>query len=244
MTLPRFFVQVDLNVGEKTSLNVGVAHFLRQVLRLESGAEVILFNGGGGEYRSRLEDVSKKAVTVTPEKFIDTNRAGALSVHLGLCVLKRDAMDNAIGRAVELGAKTITPIISDHVAVASKVIARRSEHWQKVVFSACEQCGLNLVPEIAAPTEISTWLRGREEETKLVASIGAPPLPSSSKPEGQIALLIGPEGGLAEAEVSHAFALGFTGLGLGERILRAETVPLVALSVLQRTWGDYSPDNY
>jgi 16S rRNA (uracil1498-N3)-methyltransferase len=244
MTLPRFFVQVKLSIGQPTPLSDDIAHYVRHVLRLERGAEVIVFNGSGGEYRSRLEDVSKKAITVTPEQFIDTDRAGALSVHLGLCVLKRDAMDNAIGRAVELGATTITPIISEHVAVASKVIARRGEHWQKVVYSACEQCGLNLVPRVETPTELSAWLQARNEETRLVASIGAPPLPHSSKPDGRIALLIGPEGGLTGAEVNHAFELGFTGLGLGERILRAETVPLVTLSVLHRAWGDYSPDNY
>ena len=244
MTLPRFFVPIELKVGVTASLNEDVSHYLRHVLRIGTDEEVILFNGNGGEYRSRINTVTKKAVNVTPEKFAETNRSGELSVHLGLSVLKRDAMDNAIGRAVELGATKITPVISEHVTVASKVITRRTEHWQKVVYSACEQCGLNRVPRIEDPTEVADWVTERDEETKLLTSIGAPPLPLAGKADGAIALLIGPEGGLTAAEVSHAVGKGFTRMGLGERILRAETVPLVALSVLQRTWGDYSPDSY
>ena len=91
---------------------------------------------------------------------------------------------------------------------------------------------------------MADWVAARDEETKLLTSIGAPPLPLAGKPEGAIALLIGPEGGLTAAEANHAVEKGFTRMGLGERILRAETVPLVALSVLQRTWGDYSPDTF
>ena len=197
------------------------AHHLRHVLRLAEGEQIALFNGEGGAYLCVIQSITKRSVTVLPLAHDETNLQSGINVHIGICVLKRDAMDRAIGRMIELGVRQITPLISEHCTVSNKVIRGRGPHWQQVARSSCEQCGLNVPPPIMAASPLNDWLQINEV------------VPSS------IALLTGPEGGFTEAEIHDAQSAGFQPVSFGGRILRAETAPLVALSVLQRTWGDY-----
>ena len=142
-------------------------------------------------------------------------------------------------KATELGASEITPIVSARCEVRLKDerADKRMAHWRQVAISACEQCGRSVLPLIHAPLELDAWLQQIDADLKLVLHPIAAPLQSHDKPNS-LAFLVGPEGGLSEAEVGQAKAAGFHAARLGPRVLRTETAPVVALSVAQQLWGD------
>jgi len=237
-TLPRFFIPGSITTGVPLDLPHSTAHHLKHVLRLSDG-EITVFNGEGGEYRCRIAEVGRKNVTVKPLEFIDVDRRARLCVHLGLCILKKDAMDRALGRSVELGASRITPLVSEHCTVASKVIRNRVDHWRQVIIAACEQSGLNLLPILDEPRPLVDWVESTAPGLKLISLQGHQPLPDTSDFPDSTSLLVGPEGGFSTDEINTSVNAGFVPVTFGERVLRAETAPLVALSVLNRLRGDY-----
>ncbi|MNP59659.1 Ribosomal RNA small subunit methyltransferase E [compost metagenome] len=115
---------------------------------------------------------------------------------------------------------------------------KRLAHWRQVAISACEQCGRSTLPVIHPPVTLAEWLNSTKADLKLVLHPVAEPLTSHAKP-ATLAFLIGPEGGLSEAEVEQAKAAGCHAARLGPRVLRTETAPVVALSVAQQLWGDF-----
>jgi len=148
-------------------------------------------------------------------------------------------MDWAIQKATELGATEITPIVSERCEVRLKDerADKRLAHWRQIAISACEQCGRSVIPIIHPPTLLHEWL-AIEAELKLVLHPVAEPL-SAHQPPATLAFLIGPEGGLTDAEIEQARLSGFRPARLGPRVLRTETAPVVALSVAQQLWGDF-----
>ncbi|MNI53319.1 Ribosomal RNA small subunit methyltransferase E [compost metagenome] len=149
-------------------------------------------------------------------------------------------MDWAIQKATELGANEITPIVSERCEVRLKDerADKRLAHWRQVAISACEQCGRSTLPIIHPPVTLADWIKGSDADLKLVLHPVAEPLTSHEKP-ARLAFLIGPEGGLSDAEVEQAKGAGFQAARLGPRVLRTETAPVVALSVAQQLWGDF-----
>lgn len=238
MALSRFYVEDNLEVDQPIALPTDVAHHLARVLRLNTGDTVILFNGEGGEYQCIIETLDKKAVTVLPHRFVDDNRETSLNVHLGMCVLKREAMDNVFMKATELGVSAITPLLSDYCTVSKKAIAKRQPHWQQISISACEQCGLNVLPRIHTPLPLNDWV---DEQTgkRIIALPDADQPINTTEHPAEVSLLVGPEGGFSPDEAGYAMDSGFEAVSFGARILRAETAPIVALSVLQYEWGDF-----
>jgi 16S rRNA (uracil1498-N3)-methyltransferase len=239
MTLPRFFISGSIILDQPITLPDDVGHHLAKVLRLREGDGIVLFNGEGGEYRSQVAAIHKKKVEVFVNEFSEGNRAPALPVNLGMCVLKRDAMDRVIAKAVELGIESITPLISDHCSVSTKVIRNRQAHWQQVIITACEQCGLNRLPQLHPAAPLIDWLEDQTTETRIVALPNASPLPKNPVATKDVSLLVGPEGGFSEVEVTTASGRGFQSATFGQRVLRGETAPVVALAVIHRLWGDY-----
>ncbi len=239
MTSPRFFIDTQLKKGLRLVLPDNVSHHLLNVLRFRLGDTLVLFNGRGGEFQAILQAASKKSASVEIIGGNSINRSANIKLDLGLCVLKRDAMDRAIARSVELGINRLTPLISEHCAVAHSIIENRYTHWQQVIISASEQCGLNVLPSLTPALTLENWLRDAHADQKLIATPGGSTLPDNNKVES-VALVTGPEGGFAEAELNFANKAGFTPLGLGDRILRGENAPAVALSTIHRTWGDFS----
>ncbi len=238
MTLPRFFVPGSIDPGREIQLPESAAHHLVRVLRLEAGSHVSLFNGTGGEYVCEVTRVAGKTAAVRADEFIDDNRAATIRIHLGMCILKKDPMNRVIARAVELGVARITPLVSERCTVSKKIIYQRVSHWRDIVIASCEQCGLNLPPDLPEAIPLHDWLAS-QDGVKLMMQPSASPL--ADRPEGadNISLLAGPEGGFTDAELQAAAGNGFEAVTFGSRILRAETAPLVAMSVLQRLWGDY-----
>ena len=239
MRLSRFFIDAPLSLGEH-DLPEAQAHYIGRVLRMAPGDAVQLFDGSGQEYLGELLEVGKKSVRVTLSQALPGQAESPLHVHLGQGLSRGERMDWAIQKATELGANVITPIVSERCEVRLKDerADKRLAHWRQVAISACEQCGRSSVPTIHSPVLLADWLKACDEELKLVLHPVAEPLLSHAKP-ASLAFLIGPEGGLSDAEVEQAKAAGFQAARLGPRVLRTETAPVVALAVAQQLWGDF-----
>lgn len=239
MRLSRFFIDAPLSLGEH-ELPEAQAHYIGRVLRMAEGAAVQLFDGSGHEFRGSLLEVGKKRVRVHLNETFAGQTESPLRIHLGQGLSRGERMDWAIQKATELGVTEITPIVSERCEVRLKDerAEKRQAHWQQIAVSACEQCGRSVVPVIHPPMPLAEWLKGSDAELKLVLHPVAEPLTSHDKPT-TLAFLIGPEGGLNDAEVEQAKSVGFHAARLGPRVLRTETAPVVALSVAQQLWGDF-----
>jgi 16S rRNA (uracil1498-N3)-methyltransferase len=238
MRLSRFFIDAPLSLGQH-ELPEAQAHYIGRVLRHAVGDAVQLFNGSGQEYLGELIEVGKKSVRVELREAIAGLAESPLRIHLGQGLSRGERMDWAIQKATELGASEITPIVSERCEVRLKDerADKRLAHWRQVAISACEQCGRSVLPVIHPPLELAAWLQQVEADLKLVLHPVAEPLQSHARP-ATLAFLIGPEGGLNDAEVQQAALAGFHPARLGPRVLRTETAPVVALSVAQQLWGD------
>ncbi|MGN7744368.1 16S rRNA (uracil(1498)-N(3))-methyltransferase [Pseudomonas sp. 22526] len=239
MRLSRFFIDAPLSLGEH-ELPEAQAHYIGRVLRMAEGDALQLFDGSGNEFRGTLLEVGKKRVVVRLDESFAGQVESPLRIHLGQGLSRGERMDWAIQKATELGVNEITPIFSERCEVRLKDerADKRLAHWRQVAVSACEQCGRSRVPVIHPPVLLADWIKQTQADLKLVLHPVAEPLVSHAKP-ATLAFLIGPEGGLSDAEVDQAQATGFLPARLGPRVLRTETAPVVALAVAQQLWGDF-----
>ena len=226
-------------MGQSAVLDERSSHHLARVLRVKADDAVTVFNGDGYNYHSRVSAVTKTNVTVDLLSKEDPCNESPLSTHLGLAVSKGERLECAIKKDTELGVSSITPILSQRVDVrlSPERWQKKQDHWQQIVISACEQSGRAVVPEVHPPQPLGSWVEITEADQKFCLHPGLNnALPTT--PPSHVALLVGPEGGLSDDEVALASNYGFLGLNLGPRILRTETAPLVALSVIGTQWGD------
>lgn len=232
--MPRFFIEADLNVNTTVELTETVFHHWVKVLRAQVGETATLFNGQGGEYQVELVEVNKKTAAVMVNTFNPANRTPKFNALLGQVMSKGDRMDYVIQKAVELGVSEIQLLTSERCEMRLKYDRdqKKLDHWQGVAIAACEQCGLNIVPKILAPMSLEKWLDTELPATKLVLAPNKDEVDVLANATLDIALLIGPEGGLSEAEIMAANEKGFVNWCIGERVLRTETAPVVALSIL------------
>jgi len=239
MRLSRFFIDTPLSLGEH-ELPEAQAHYIARVLRMAEGDALQVFDGSGQEFRGILVEVGKKRVRISLDESFAGQPESPLRIHLGQGLSRGERMDWAIQKATELGVDQITPIFSERCEVRLKDerADKRLLHWRQVAISACEQCGRSKVPVIHPPLLLADWLKQTAADLKLVLHPVAQPLESHARPE-TLAFLIGPEGGLSDAEVEQAQGTGFLPARLGPRVLRTETAPVVALAVAQQLWGDF-----
>lgn len=232
--MPRFYIEADLAVDTQIELTETVFHHWCKVLRAQVGDQATLFNGQGGEYHVELTEVAKKSATVQILTFNPANRTPAIRTLLGQVMSKGDRMDYAIQKAVELGVSEIQLLTSERCEMRLKYDRdqKKLDHWQGIAIAACEQCGMNIVPKILAPLSLEKWLASELPTTKLVLAPNKDETDPLTQASQNIALLIGPEGGLSEAEIQAANEVGFMNWCIGERVLRTETAPVVALSIL------------
>ena len=241
MRITRVFQAVVLTSGASVELDEHASHHLAHVLRIKPGASLIVFNGAGGEYQAQVHSVGKRGVVVTVGAYTDPVRESKLQTVLAQGVSRGERMDYTLQKAVELGVSRIVPLLTEHtmVNVNGERRERRAQHWHSIVVSACEQCGRNVVPAVEPACEFGVWLPQAPAGLKLVLhQDGEKSLAELPPPSGAVTLLVGPEGGLSDAEVARAQAVGFTVLRLGPRILRTETAGVAALAALQAKWGD------
>ena len=246
MTVPRFYCPGELStesVQGEFALPDDVAHHALRVLRLAVGERITLFSGAGGEFAATLIRADKRGATVRIDGFDAVEREAALAVTLAQGIAASDAMDHAVRKSVELGVAAIQPVLTERSARMpdGERGEKRLAHWRQIVVAACEQCGRNRVPEVHGTLTLERWLATRQDTTAgLVLAPGAEtPIADTPRPLGQLHLLVGPEGGLAPAEIGAAQRGGMIGVHLGPRVLRTETAALAALAAINALWGDF-----
>ncbi|OOR87647.1 16S rRNA (uracil(1498)-N(3))-methyltransferase [Moraxella caviae] len=230
----RFFVDLPLATSQTITLPDVVYRHWCKVLRAKIGDTAVLFNGKGGEFSATLSAIDKTSASVEIGAHHSDNRTPPHMVTLGQVMSKGDRMDYAIQKATELGVHRIQLLTSERCEMRLKYERdqKKLTHWQNIAIAACEQCGLNIVPEILPPMDVREWV-GVADGLKIVMAVtdGKSALPTPL-PE-RISLLIGAEGGLSADEIHLACEHGFIPWTIGERVLRTETATVVGLSALQ-----------
>ncbi len=220
-----------------------------QVLRLQPGDALTLFNGLGGdageegEYSAVVHTMGRSNVAVAVGSFVKTQIEPARQVHIAIGMPANDRMDWLVEKATELGVSSIAPLTTERsvLRLSGERLEKKWQHWRAVAIAACEQCGRSRVPVIHAPTTLNSYLKACENtppdahHTRLLLSlqVSTQTLAQQVATHTAFTLLSGPEGGLSAAEEAAAQAAGFASMTLGARVLRSETAPLAALSFLQ-----------
>jgi 16S rRNA (uracil1498-N3)-methyltransferase len=240
MRISRLYVRSPLAEGDLLRLDTEASHYLGSVLRLKRGAPLTVFNGGGGEFEAVVHSAGREGAELRIGRRSGRDVESPLRIHLGLGISRGERMDMALQKAVELGVAEITPLLTERCVVRLDEDRRRGrrEHWQKLVNSACEQCGRNRVPELGEPRHLEDWRPDPKGLRLFFDPEGRVSLPELPTPTGTVFVLSGPEGGFAPREKQWAAAEGFVPVQLGPRILRTETAVLAALAAIQTLWGD------
>ncbi len=261
MTTPtaRFYADLDLHSGSSVVLPDHAARHV-QVLRLQPGGLIRLFNGRGapadpsiqsglpgqpqeGEFEATVLRMGRSDVEVSIGDFRPTQREAARAVHLLVGMPANERMDWLVEKATELGVASIQPLMTERSVLRLKAdrADKKRAHWHGVAAAACEQCGRNRVPLVHEVTTLADWLASSakkpaaaDEPTKLLLSLGpgSRPLAEAAAGSGSLLFLSGPEGGLSPAEENAARASGFAAVSLGPRVLRSETAALAVLAAL------------
>jgi len=239
--MTRIHVPAALAVGTTLDLPEDAARHVAQVLRMRAGETLTLFDGEAGECAATIVEASRREVRVRIDGQVAVDRESPLDITLVQCVSKGERMDYTIQKAVELGVTRIVPLLSERsvVRLDAERWDRKLEHWRGVMVSACEQSGRTRLPALAPVTRLDAWLATPADDCLrlVLAPTGAVSLKALA-PTARLALLIGPEGGLSDAELAAARRAGCTAIGLGPRVLRTETAGVAALAALQVLWGD------
>ncbi|MBF0142326.1 MAG: 16S rRNA (uracil(1498)-N(3))-methyltransferase [Magnetococcales bacterium] len=244
--IPRLFFAEELATGRRLVLAKATLHYLTRVMRLPPGSAVRLFDGRGGEWEAVMERQESGWSLLIGDHHPPLPEA-PLRITLVQGLPKGGGLDWVVQKGVELGITALVPLVCRRGV--SRPIAARADHqgerWRKIAIEAAEQCGRDRLPLLHPPT---TWEKLAAllppgprflfwEEAAIGANLGRF---SGESPTGEVTLLIGPEGGLAEEEVIHARDhLGFVIARLGPRILRTETAALAAIAAVQTLWGDW-----
>lgn len=231
---PRFFVDQPLQPGESFGLPAGAARHV-QVLRLQPGAAIVLFDGAGGEWAASVLQMGRSDVTVRLGAHAGVDRELPLPVTLALGMPANERMDTVIEKATELGASAIQPLLCERsvLRLSGERALKRHAHWQAVAQAASEQSGRTRVPQVAPVRSLAQWLRELPADGRarwVLSFDDARPLATLTPPRAGLISLSGPEGGLSPAEQVVARDAGFVPVSLGPRVLRADTAPLALLA--------------
>lgn len=246
MRLSRLFANEPLAVGQTICLAPDVSHYAAHVLRLRVNDIFTLFNGMGGEYRVKLTAIAKKTIEIQVDEFLKIERESPLQLTLVQAISRPEHMDFTLQKAVELGVQHIVPILTERSPPLDKNrLDKRTQHWQKIIISACEQCGRNRLPQLLSIQSLNQWLSqtANTEENRIVLS----PQSHLSVQQAieksainQLTILVGAEGGLTVNEMQQACLADYIEVNLGPRILRTETAAIAILALCQGLWGDFS----
>lgn len=216
------------------------ARYLSLVLRVQPGESVAILDGQGKRYICRILSVHKKEVRVEKIKEEYYSSESPISITLAQGLPKGDKMDLIVQKATELGVSKIIPLIAERSQIRT---TEKASRWRKIALSASQQSGRDIVPEIEEPLKIDEFLnRGIQHNGIIFSEIynkrNLKETLLKIKDLKHITLLIGPEGGFSKDEVTSAVENGFTEASLGPRILRTETAPIAAISIIQYELGD------
>jgi len=238
----RLYTHQNLAPDIELELEDDIRHYAFNVLRLNKHSSLRLFNGDGYDYGCEIITCSKSSLHVQLTEQIERHSESSLTTHLYLGVSKSSHMDYAIQKTVEAGVSAIHPILTERTVskVTGKSSQNKHQHWQRIIQSACEQCGRAVLPKLLpisqfheieelSAGEYGLMFDATANETMSSLTINIP---------SAIKLLIGAEGGFAEHEINLALGRGFQAVRCGPRILRTETAALAAVLMAQSLYGD------
>ncbi|CAM3744281.1 16S rRNA (uracil(1498)-N(3))-methyltransferase [Roseateles saccharophilus] len=234
--MPRFFVDAPLAAPGEIALSAGAARHV-QVLRLQPGDALSLFDGSGPEWRAEVTAMGRSEVRVNLVEATQPQRELARAVTLAVVMPANDRMDFLVEKATELGAAALQPLVGERsvLRLAGERADKKRAHWQGVAIAAAEQSGRTVPMRVEPVLPLAAWLAalpepGGDEWRGLLSPRAAAPITPFA--QQRALFLSGPEGGLSDAEEDAARARGFAAVTLGPRVLRADTAPLAVLSWL------------
>ncbi|MBA3596702.1 MAG: 16S rRNA (uracil(1498)-N(3))-methyltransferase [Methylibium sp.] len=240
--MPRFHVDLPLAPGLEAALPAAAARHV-QVLRLQPGDAVLLFDGGGADWSAELLQIGRSVVQVRvgASQAVDCELPMAVTLAVGMPANER--MDWLIEKATELGVAEIQPLVCERsvLRLSGERAGRKLTHWQGVASAAAEQCGRARLPTLQPVRSLAEWLAApaaAPASARFVLSLseGTQPIAEALGPAvrtgSALVFLSGPEGGLSPREEAAALGAGLQPVTLGRRVLRAETAPLAVLAAL------------
>jgi len=236
-SLLRLFVRAALAEGAMVELDAAQANYLGNVLRMGTGAQLLVFDGSSGEWLARISAVAKKRMTLTIER--RTREVEEVpDVWLAFAPIKRAQTDWLVEKATELGAARLLPVITQRT-IAERV---KLERLEAIAIEAAEQCGRTQLPHIANPVSLAHFLADRDGERSLYfADESGGDVAIQAISPGPAIILTGPEGGFTDEERALIRAApNSVAISLGPRILRAETAALAALAAWMAVAGDWT----
>lgn len=238
--MKRFFIDLPLAAQTVIDLPKDARQYMERVLRLKPGHSIVVFNGAGGQFNAVFQAQGQVQLL----DFDPVERESSLSIRLIQGISKGERMDVTLQKATELGATRISPVTCERsvVRLDEERAERRHERWSSILHSACEQCGRNRIPQLDELQKLEHVLKEAQltDTTRIVLAPDGTSTLRDIAPSAQLTVLIGPEGGLSDAEIERAVACGFTPVKLGTRILRTETAGLAILAAAQALWGDFN----
>jgi 16S rRNA (uracil1498-N3)-methyltransferase len=233
-SLPRLFVREPLGESVCVEVNAGQANYLGNVMRLDEGAELLLFDGSSGEWLARIAEVGKKRMTLSVERRT-REPEDVPDVWLAFAPVKRNQTDWLVEKATELGVARLIPTMTRRT-IAERV---KIERLEAIAIEAAEQCGRTRLPAIEAPVQLAQLLKQGDRQLYFADEGGGDPAASAFRP-GAATILTGPEGGFTDEErAAIRAAPNAVPISLGPRILRAETAALAALAAYMAVAGDW-----
>jgi 16S rRNA (uracil1498-N3)-methyltransferase len=243
MRITRVHTPDALSVGISVLLHPMSSAHLVKVLRLRAGARVILFNGDGSDYLSELITPKAEAAQIQVISKQAACAESPLEITLLQGICRGDKMDWVLEKATELGVKHIIPVHSERseVHLDAERAAKRREHWQRVVISACEQSGRATVPVVASLQSLDQHLSQSEQGShKFVLEPSASKLSPAPAAIAKLQLAVGPEGGWSERDLAQFALAGFQAVALGPRVMRTETAGPASIAAMQALFGDFA----
>lgn len=248
MRITRLYHSENLHCGRNALLDKNTSSHLVRVLRSKAETPVILFNGDGYDYLCKTLNSHPKQTLVAVESRIKINNESNLFITLIQGLSRLDRMETTIQKSIELGVNKIIPVLCQYsnTKLTDDKQQKKLAHWHKVAISACEQSGRSIIPDISdisALNNIDSLLNPNAlkiilnpETKKSLKDINTR---HNKENSCAIEIFVGPEGGLAEDEISHLESLQFQNICFGPRILRTETAGPAVISALQMLWGDF-----
>ena len=233
----RLYQNTPFTEGKTAELNSDNSHHLNKVLRFPVGKNITVFNGDGFDYKALVQG-AKKTTSLQIISKSRNNSESKLDLTLAQGIAKGEKMDFLIQKAVELGVTRIIPMKLERcvVRLREEKVQKKIDHWQKIANHACEQSGRSVIVSVSDPVTLEGLLEEKGHNGFVLhhrAQIGLSQVQKTSK----ATILIGPEGGLTEKEVSDSEVAGYQSINIGKRVLRTETASLAAIANMQLLWG-------
>jgi 16S rRNA (uracil1498-N3)-methyltransferase len=239
--MPRFYCPTPLAAGSPLDLPAGTARHV-QVLRLQPGTGLTLFNGEGGEFDAVIERMGRSEVRVQVLRHVRVEREANRQVHLAVGMPANERMDWLVEKAAELGAASIQPLLAERsvLKLSGERAQKKRAHWQAIAIAACEQCGRNRIPDVAQIVSFDEWVVSDDvsADTAILDADASRSLAARAAATPPRSVAIGPEGGFTREEIERAQMRGAVAVHLGRRVLRAETAAVATLATLGAIAGD------